>query len=128
MLGGYCVIADVVPYHAADDDDAEAAFRAAARALIRVNLMDCLYRPETRRTNRIGVGITGLHEWALKRFGLGFRDMIDERRARPFWMMLSRFKRAVRDEAVRYWPRSGSPRRTPTPRSNPPARPASCSA
>lgn len=102
MLGGYCVIADVVPYHAADDDDAEAAFRAAARALIRVNLMDCLYRPETRRTNRIGVGITGLHEWALKRFGLGFREMIDERRARPFWMMLARFKRAVRDEAVRY--------------------------
>jgi adenosylcobalamin-dependent ribonucleoside-triphosphate reductase len=102
MLGGYCVIADVVPYHATDDDDAEAAFRAAARALIRVNLMDCLYRPETRRTNRIGVGITGLHEWALKRFNLGFRDLIDERRARPFWMMLSRFKRAVRDEAVRY--------------------------
>src|SRR5690606_33022932 len=82
MLGGYCVIADVVPYHAADDDDAEAAFRAAARALIRVNQMDCLYRPETRRTNRIGVGITGLHEWALKRFGFGFRDLVDERRSR----------------------------------------------
>lgn len=102
MLGGYCVIADVVPYHAADDDDAEAAFRAAARALIRVNLMDCLYRPETRRTNRIGVGITGLHEYALKRFGFGWADLIDEERSKPFWMMLARFKRAVADEAARY--------------------------
>lgn len=102
MLGGYCVIGDVVPYHAADDDDAEAAFRACARALIRVNRMDCLYRPETERTNRIGVGITGLHEWALKRFGFGFRDLIDEEKSKPFWMLLARFKRAVRDEARRY--------------------------
>ncbi|MCU0987879.1 MAG: ribonucleoside-diphosphate reductase [Acetobacteraceae bacterium] len=102
MLGGYCVIADVVPYHAADDDDAEAAFRAAARALIRVNQMDCLYRPETQRTNRIGVGITGLHEYALKRFGYGWAELVDEAKSKPFWMMLARFKRAVADEASRY--------------------------
>jgi hypothetical protein len=42
LLGGYCVIADVVPFHAQNDDDAEDAFRTA-RALIRTNLMDCLY-------------------------------------------------------------------------------------
>jgi hypothetical protein len=102
MLGGYCVIADVVPYHAADDDDAEAAFRAAARALIRVNQMDCLYRPETQRTNRIGVGITGLHEYALKRFGYGWAELVDEAKSKPFWMTLARFKRAVADEAARY--------------------------
>jgi adenosylcobalamin-dependent ribonucleoside-triphosphate reductase len=102
MLGGYCVVGDVVPYHAEDDAEAEDAFRAATRALIRTNLMDCLYAPETRRTNRIGVGLTGLHEYALARFGLGFRDLIDEALAAPFWRMLARFRRAVHDEAVRY--------------------------
>ena len=71
------VIADVVPYHAGKvgtlrdtrshakvledwDRDAEDAFRVATRALIRVNTMDCLYKKEVQRTNRIGVGITGL--------------------------------------------------------------------
>lgn len=102
MLGGYCVVGDVVPYHAEDDDEAEEAFRAATRALIRTNLMDCLYAPETRRTNRIGVGITGLHEYALARFGLGFRDMLDLEKSLPFWRMLARFRRAVHEEAVTY--------------------------
>lgn len=115
MLGAYCVIADVVPYHAARkgrmalvsgnsawDDDAEDAFRVATRALIRTNTMDCLYRREVNRTNRIGVGITGLHEYAYARFGYGFRDIIDEEKAKDFWLMLSRFKRAIVDEAERY--------------------------
>lgn len=118
MLGGYCVIADVVPYHAGPagkdklelseegykvwDDDAEDAFRAATRALIRVNTMDCLYRPEVQRTNRIGVGMTGLHEYAWARFGYGWRDLVDEEKSKDFWLMLARFKRAVVDEAKTY--------------------------
>lgn len=101
-LGGYCVIADVVPYHAQDLDDAEQAFRVATRALIRTNLMDCLYRAEVDRTNRIGVGITGLHEFAWKFFGYGFRDIIDEAKSKDFWMTMSRFKRAVANEARDY--------------------------
>src|SRR5258708_97119 len=40
MLGGYCVIGDVVPYFAPTDDDAEEAFRAMARSLIHVTLID----------------------------------------------------------------------------------------
>ena len=75
-LGGYCVIADVVPFHADTLAEAEDAFRVAARALIRVNTMDCLYAREVARTNRIGVGITGLHEFAWKFFKVGFRDML----------------------------------------------------
>jgi ribonucleoside-triphosphate reductase (formate) len=115
-LGGYCVIADVVPFHAgpeisscmlpeheqAWDDDAEDAFRTATRALIRTNLMDSLYSKEVKRTNRIGVGITGLHEYAWSRFGYGFKDLINERKSRDFWMTLSRFKRAVDSEAYHY--------------------------
>jgi hypothetical protein len=119
-LGGYCVIADVVPYHAGSylpepsnceqlfardlawDADAEDAFRVATRALIRTNLMDSMYSKEVKRTNRIGVGITGLHEYAWTRFGFGFRDLIDEVKTKDFWLMLSRFKRAVQAEAKAY--------------------------
>ncbi len=102
MLGGYCVIGDVVPYFCPTVDDAEQAFRAVARALIRVNKMDCLYRREVRRTNRIGVGMTGIHEYAWNVFGYGFRDLIDEEKSKDFWMTLARFKRAVQEEAENY--------------------------
>lgn len=116
MLGGYCVIGDVVPFHCQLDDferqasdakefwdnDAEDAFRVTTRALIRVNLMDSLYKKEVNRTNRIGVGITGIHEYAWARFGYGFLDLIDEAKSQDFWQMLSRFKRAVQGESARY--------------------------
>lgn len=115
-LGGYCVIADIVPYHAgteakeyldADgllewDEDAEDAFKVATRALIRTNLMDALYAKEVKRTNRIGVGMTGLHEYAWARFGYGWKDIVDEEKSIDFWLTLARFKRAVQDEAKSY--------------------------
>ena len=101
-LGGYCVIADVVPFHAEDLEDAEDAFRTATRALIRTNTMDAVYGPEVARTNRIGVGITGLHEFAYKFFGYGWHDIINEGASKDFWLSLSRFKRAIVDEAKTY--------------------------
>lgn len=103
MLGGYCVIADVVPYFAPDADGAEEAFRVATRALIRVNTyMDSLYTREVERTNRIGVGMTGLHEYAWNAFGYAFHDLIDEKKSQDFWSTIARFKRAVEDEAEKY--------------------------
>ncbi|UUZ75426.1 hypothetical protein LP414_27305 [Polaromonas sp. P1(28)-13] len=107
MLGGYCVIADVVPFHAGAnlaepndceslsirdtlwDDDAEDAFRVTTRTLIRTNLMDSLYGKEVRRTNRIGVGMTGLHEYAFARFGHGWKEIVDEQKSMDFWLTLS---------------------------------------
>ncbi len=102
MLGGYCVIGDVVPYFAPDIDAAEEAFRAAVRALIRTNTMNCLYTREVKRTNRIGVGLTGIHEFAWNQFGYGFKDLVNEEKSKDFWMTLSRFKRAVEEEAEEY--------------------------
>ncbi len=102
MLGGYCVIADVVPYHADTDEEAIDAFKCATRALMRVNLMDSMYKKEVKRTNRIGVGITGFHEWAWKRFGYGFKDFINEEKSKDMWLLLSRFKREIKREAKRY--------------------------
>lgn len=107
MLGGYCVIADVVPFHAQNDDDAEDAFRVATRALIRTNLMDSLYTREVKRTNRIGVGITGFHEWAFSRFNYGWQDIVNEDASKDMWLMLSRFKRAIVEEAASYSARLG---------------------
>lgn len=101
-LGGYCVIGDVVPFHADTLDEAEEAFRVTTRALIRTNLMPCLYRDEVDRTNRIGVSITGLHEFAWKFFGFGFRDIINEDKSKAFWAALSRMKRAVVQEGRAY--------------------------
>lgn len=102
MLGGYCVIGDVVPYFAPDLDAAEEAYRAAVRALIRVNTMDALYRREVKRTNRIGVGMTGIHEFAWNQFGYSFKDLVDEEKSQDFWQTLGRFKRAVVEEAESY--------------------------
>jgi len=102
LFGGYCVIADVVPFFAANDDDAEDAFRTATRALIRVNTMTSIYKSEVKRTNRIGVGMTGFHEWAYNRFKFAWKDIIDEEKSKEMWQMLSRFKRAVCDEATWY--------------------------
>ncbi|MGG5820018.1 hypothetical protein [Falsiroseomonas sp. HW251] len=58
-----------------------------------------------RRTNRMGVGPTGLHEWAWMRWGLGFDDLVDEQRAVPFWAMLERIRRRRRRRAW-HMPRS----------------------
>lgn len=102
VWGGFCVIADVVPFHAETLDEAEDAFRTATRALIRVNTMDSIYHNEVRRTNRIGVGITGIHEFAWKFFKLNFKDLVDEEKSLEFWRTLSRFKRAVQEEAESY--------------------------
>jgi adenosylcobalamin-dependent ribonucleoside-triphosphate reductase len=119
--GGYCVIADVVPYHAADDDEAMEAFSLATRALLRTNMQTAMYQGEVDRTNRIGVGMTGFHEYAWQRFELGWKGMLEvdpsglmiedangalleapSAAALPLWNMVSDFADAV-DEACWEW-------------------------
>jgi hypothetical protein len=99
VLGGFCVIADVVPFHCDTLDEAEECFRVTTRALMRVNTMDSIYNKEVKRTNRIGVGMTGVHEFAYKFFGLGFKELIDEEKSKDFWLTMARFNRAVHEEA-----------------------------
>ena len=102
VLGGFCVIADVVPYHCDTLEEAEECFRVVTRALMRVNVMDSIYSKEVQRTNRIGVGMTGVHEFAYKFFGFGFKDLIDEEKSKPFWLTLARFNNIVHEEALAY--------------------------
>lgn len=109
ILGAFCVLADLVPYHCESLDEVEDTARAVVRALIRVNSMDSVFKTEVQRTNRIGVGLTGVHEFAWKFFGFGFRDLLDETKSKSFWLTLARINRAVYDEAESYSKEIGLP-------------------
>ena len=61
-MSGVCVIGDLVPFHTKNEEDLEEATRLITRALIRTNLMDQMYGEEIKRTNRIGVSLTGIHD------------------------------------------------------------------
>ena len=121
VTGGYCVIADFAPLLACPVDfdgfapgappanvaalwDArvEDAVRLGVRFLMRANRMDALYAQEVARTNRMGIGPTGLHEYAWLRFGLAFRDLLDAGKAAPFWAMLDRLSAAAKQEGSAY--------------------------
>ena len=121
VTGGYCVIADFAPLLACPvpfealvpgkpdpsvaalwDARIEDAVRLGIRFLMRANTMDSLYAQEVARTNRMGIGPTGLHEYAWMRFGLGFADLLDETRAAPFWAMLDYLSNAAKDEGDTY--------------------------
>lgn len=75
-FGGYCVIGDVVLKYSTSKEMSKKAVKLTARALIRTNLMGALYQTEVNRTNRIGVGLTGIFEYAWQQFGLTFNDLI----------------------------------------------------
>lgn len=109
VLGGFCVIADCVPFHCETIAEAEDCIRAVVRALIRVNLMNSIYKPEVQRTNRIGVALTGVHEFAWKFFQLGFRDLLNESKSQEFWNTMAWFSEAAHDEAVSYSKEVGLP-------------------
>jgi ribonucleoside-triphosphate reductase (formate) len=121
VTGGYCVIADfapvlacpvpldqIVPGEAPNDVAAlwdarvEDSVRLGVRFLMRANGMDALYAQEVARTNRMGIGPTGLHEWAWLRFGLDFHQLLDEARSAPFWAMLARLSEAAKQEGGEY--------------------------
>ncbi len=128
VTGGYCVIADFAPLLACPADLADFApgqappgiavawdarvedsVRLGVRFLMRANLMDALYGEEVRRTNRMGIGPTGLHEWAWMRWGYDFNDLLDEARSAPFWAMLAHLSAAAKDESIAYAAELGLP-------------------
>ncbi|MFT8417226.1 MAG: recombinase [Acetobacter sp.] len=121
VTGGYCVIGDFAPLLACPvpldevipgvptdelaaqwDARVRDSVRLGVRFLLRANTMDALYAQEVARTNRIGIGPTGLHEWAWLRFGLDFKDMLDEKRAAPFWQAVGELSAIAKAEANAY--------------------------
>lgn len=119
--GGYCVIGDIAVAHCDDQEQFNNAARLMTRALIRTNTMPALYQGEVSRTNRIGVALTGIFEYAWRRFGLTFYDLVAEHedevemidangqmmavpanRALPFWHSLEEAADLVQQEMVTY--------------------------
>lgn len=117
--GGYCVIGDVALAHCASLDEAVGAVQLTTRALLRTNTMDAVYQGEVNRTNRIGVALTGIHEFAWNNYGLTFHDLVEEgeglmidangvgmtpptEKARPFWQDLYELAFAVEDTAMQF--------------------------
>ncbi|MGI9127792.1 MAG: recombinase [Roseomonas sp.] len=121
ITGGFCVVADVAPLLAcpvplekispgALPDDLAAAWdarvagaiRLGVRFLIRINRMRGIYDAEIRASNRIGLGLTGLFEWAWLRFGLHFKALKTPGDGRDFWRALVRLSTDAKKEARDY--------------------------
>ena len=100
--GGYCIISDLVPFHCETLEEVMESARLAVRFLIRVNTMDSLYKDETKRTMRIGVCITGIHEFAWKFFGLGFKNLLNPDFNKYFWEFITKLRKHVEACAKEY--------------------------
>lgn len=108
--GGLCIIGDVCLAYVTDKQQALDAARLMGAFLVRCNTMQCDYEAEVKRTNRIGVSLTGIHEFAWTMFGLTFRDLIayyeaafefpsrkekSNNRARDFWHFIGQMRQAA---------------------------------
>lgn len=100
--GGYCVLADMAPYNLSSNDDFPELARLATRSLIRTNLMPSIYQNEVKRTNRIGVGLTGLFEYAWKFWNLSFKDLLNEQKSIDFWNYIKFIAEIIDEEAASY--------------------------
>ncbi len=99
---GFCNIGSVSPFYCTSIEQAHDVFKLMTRFLIRVNLLPSVYSNEVKRTNRIGVGLTAVLEFAYKFFNYTFYDLIDEEKSQDFWNTLKEFNRTVNLEAIRY--------------------------
>ena len=119
--GGVCVISDFAPLLSCPvplesltpgeipediaalwDARVEDTVRLGVRFLTRTNTMDALYGEEISRTNRMGIGPTGAHEWAWMRYGLDFTDLLDPIVSKPFWDMLKHLSDVSKTESYFY--------------------------
>ena len=102
ITGGYCILSSLVPFYCETLEEVLEVARLSVRFLIRINFMDAIYSDETKRTNRIGIGLTAIHEFAWRHFGLGFRQMLDSNFNKYFWDFISKLRVTVENEAKRY--------------------------
>lgn len=121
VTGGFCVVADVAPLLACPvpleevargalpddlaatwDQRVVAAIQLGVRFLIRINRMKGIYDAEIRMSNRIGLGLTGIFEWAWLRYGLGFDALMAPHGGRSFWRALARLSALAKREARDY--------------------------
>lgn len=103
--GGYCVIGDLCLANASNKEEVLAAGAELAKFLIRANRLPTLYRAEVDRTNRIGVGQTGMHEFAFSVFGCDWYGLVaptDGNGGSGFWEFQRNLQKVVLDTADSY--------------------------
>lgn len=102
--GGYCVIGDICLSRIDSLDEALDAAYLMPRFLIRTNLMKFLYDYEVKRTNRIGVSLTGIHEFAYKMFNITFDEYADKDspKVKSFSDFMSAMRKIVEASAIDY--------------------------
>lgn len=100
--GGYCVIGDICLANAESLEEVLDSAALMAKFLMRTNTMPFLYEAEVARTNRIGVGLTGIHEFAYKLFGLSFYDLLDTDKSKEFWSFICDLRQAVNSACEKY--------------------------
>jgi hypothetical protein len=101
--GAYCTIADVCLANVESDQDAMDAGAEMAKFLIRVNKMPTLYRAEVQRTNRIGVGLTGIHEFAYRYYGCTWSDLVEQTpQGQSFWDFVEQLRVRIEWVADQY--------------------------
>lgn len=95
--GGYCVIGDINLSAADIEQEALDAASLMSRFLMRTNLMSFLYDFEVKRTNRIGVSLTGIHEFAYKVFDITFPELSNPKllKVQKFKDFLTHMRQAV---------------------------------
>ena len=110
--GAYCVISDICLANVENIPQAFIAGAEMAKFLIRANQMDTLYAQEVRRTNRIGVGLTGMHEFAYKHFGCTWQDLVTPTpRGEEFWKCIDELRAHIEHSADTYVDRLNEARR-----------------
>lgn len=95
LWGAYCVVGDACISNADSEEEAIEAVSYMGEMLVRTNLMNFLYKSEVDRTNRIGISLIGIHEFAAKIFGYSFHDLIDEEKSKNFWNFIQRMGTAA---------------------------------
>jgi hypothetical protein len=108
LQGGYCVLGDVCPYHIWQDADPYrfdqvmlSEITKGVQFLMRTNLLDSLYRGEVDRTNRIGLGLIGMFEYAWARYEANFYDLV-KNPYHNFWRDLAQWSNAAVEAADAY--------------------------
>ena len=112
VWGGYCVIGDVCLANAQTLEEALDAVKLMTKFLIRCNLMKSDFSAEVRRTNRVGVSLTGIHEFAWNLFGLTFTGMVDfyhtpdankkDHCAYSFWTFIDKMREAAEETGAAF--------------------------
>lgn len=95
VLTYQCIVGDACLMNADTENEAIEAVSMMGRMLVRTNLMKFLYEAEVKRTNRIGISLIGIHEFAAKMYDFNFYDLINENKSTRFWSFIRRMRNEV---------------------------------